>query len=314
MTEETIRHSGGQIWIREYEETLAGIDAEAEEKAYRADPKNAPTDPLGDLENRRVLYPGLSREEQEEMRRKGLPEGVIGRSHPWRPAGLFYTMLRTVIPYGIRGFLYYQGESDAPHADLYEGMLKGLIRLWRREWGEELPFLMVQLAPFESWLVEKGENYPILREAQQRVADTEPGVWLASIGDAGMRWDIHPKRKRPVGKRLALLALGHVYGENVKCDAPRPVSLTMREREAVLAFSDAEVLSGRGEKVNALEIRSDGKKLDDAKYRIQIDGNRLRILFENDPGSLRILFARTPWYEVNLYNEAGIPALPFEKS
>lgn len=75
---------------------------------------------------------------------------VIGPDHPWRPCGLYHTMLAKIVPYTAKGVLWYQGESDAIHAEIYDEVLSTLIRNWRDLWREELPFLLVQLAPFEA--------------------------------------------------------------------------------------------------------------------------------------------------------------------
>lgn len=312
MTEEAILASGGEPWLTDYAEALAGVDIQAESQTYRENPANAYTDPFHDAENSRVLYPGLSREQQEKMLAEGLPEGVIGASHPWRPAGVFYTMLRKVTPYSVRGVLFYQGESDAPHADLYERMLTGLIRLWRKEWGADLPFLLVQLAPFERWIVESGEHYPELRRAQERVSQKIPGVWLASSGDAGMHWDIHPKQKRKIGERLALLAEKHVYGEDILCDAPHVCDAYQTDSGIILSFTNTTGLSVKGERINALQLIASGSPLPEESYRTELSGNTVRIRLSEAREVSEIRFAQTPYYEINLYNEAGIPALPFQ--
>ena len=314
MTEEAIMDAGGERWIRDYQEGLDRIDAVKEAQDYRADPANAPSDPFADEEGNRVMYPGISREEQEKIVSSDSQDMVIGTCHPWRPTGLFYTMLRKIIPYTVKGIIYYQGESDDLHAELYEKMLTGLIRLWRKEWGEELPFLMVQLAPFESWFDCSGKRFPEVRAAQQAVADREPGVWLASNGDAGMRYDIHPKRKRPAGERLALLALGHVYGGNVVCDAPVFDYAEWEGKTIVLHFANVRRFCLRGDKINALKVESDGKELDAAAYSAEIREDLIRITPEKGSRGqkVRISFAETPFYEINLFNEAGLPVLPFD--
>ena len=78
----------------------------------------------------------------------------------------------------------------------------------------------MQLAPLERWQDSDGSRYALIRAAQQQAADTVPGVGMAVISDVGMRWDIHPKKKQPVGYRLALQACRRVYGEDILCEAP----------------------------------------------------------------------------------------------
>ncbi len=149
------------------------------------------------------------------------PQPPVGHKSLNRPGGLFSTMVSPIAGYGLRGILWYQGESDADRAGLYSRLFTATISCWRDAWGEDLPFLFVQLAPFLRWMNSRGEKFPALREAQQSCADEIPGVWMASVMDAGMRDDIHPKDKQPVGRRLALLALAYMYNADVPCESPR---------------------------------------------------------------------------------------------
>ena len=139
-----------------------------------------------------------------------------------RPSGLYHTMLSTLIPYSLKGVIWYQGESDCGgRAKTYDKLLGGLINDWRKEWDDNFPFIIVQLAPFGKWLACGNDDYRIVRQMQQKVADEVDDVYMASIMDIGSYYDIHPKEKMEVGRRLGLLARGHVYGEDILCDAPR---------------------------------------------------------------------------------------------
>ena len=230
-------------------------------------------------------------------------DGVIGPLHPCRPCALYHLMLEKAAPYTAKGVIWYQGESDSPHADIYDVVLSSMIRAWRRLWCEELPFLVVQLAPFEAWLGESGETYPTLRACQQRVAERVPGVYLCSSGDAGMPWDIHPKHKRPIGERLALLARGHVYGEDILCDAPVLKAVHREGSRVILSFEHGDGLVIRGDLLNALRVNG---QVCPAK----VEGECLVIDLPMAK-HWKIEFAWQGYYEVNLYNAAGIPALPF---
>ena len=111
-----------------------------------------------------------------------------------RPAGLYRSMVCQVAPYGARGVLWYQGEADDERAELYHRIFPALIRSWRDLWGEELPFLFVQLAPFERWMACRGDRYPEVRSAQQWVADNVPNTAMAVITDCGSRWTSTPRK------------------------------------------------------------------------------------------------------------------------
>lgn len=312
MSEKSIRKAG-ESWLTEYEEGVKTLDLTAYAQGYRCNPMNDRTNPF--MEFNEIALRGVNREQQLAMMSQmpPMPETVLGPMDAWRPAGLYETMLKKLVPYGIRGFLFYQGESDDPKAELYQNMLTTLIEDWRGLWKEELPFLFVQLAPFEVWLAVEAMDYPTLREAQEQVAKNVPSAWMASTGDVGCRYDIHPKNKRPVGERLALLAKGHVYGEDISCDAPEAESAGRIGNIVEVLFKHAEALQCAEEKINAVQIYIGEQEIADTEYELQISGNKLIISWKSElPGQLRIAFARTNYYQVNLYNEANIPVKPFE--
>lgn len=329
----------GAIWQEEYETGLANIrDLKAAEAAYENNPICDRTRAFSDPFMDRMLY-GLSREELEMFSMKmNDPSGAdfeffnqIGPWSEWRPSGLYHTMLEHVSPYTVRGVLWYQGESDDIHADLYESMLTGLIRCWRSLWGEELPFIIVQLAPYGEMMPPGGKFYPILRCAQENVSKSEPSVYMAVTGDVGHDFDIHPKEKQPVGRRMALLARGHVYGEDILCEAPAVADVVRTGSEIKITFDHADGgLTLKGDTVNALAIRVDGAQaqIPADHYSARIEGTQMIIRFDEDvlkdestmkgddvqtdDAAVVVEFARTPYFEVNVYNASDIPVRPFE--
>ena len=304
MDEAYLRNTPGEVWFTDHAQRLTLMDQDDYQRWYLSEPKNIQNHPIpGDYPD--ILYPGWTLEAQHRFMAepKSRYDGVIGPLDPWRPCALYHLMLKQVAPYAARGVIWYQGESDHPHAEIYDGVLTSMIRCWRDLWRDELPFLMVQLAPFEAWLGETGEKYPTLRACQQRVADSVPNVYLCANGDAGMRWDIHPKCKKPVGQRLALLALGHVYGKEMLCEAPRLKQVRREGSEAVLEFDHSEGLHIVGDALPDLRVNGQ-------HCPARIEGETLAIAL---PMADRwaIEYAWSPYYEVNLYNGAGIPTLPF---
>lgn len=149
-------------------------------------------------------------------------------------------MVQPLIPFTFKGILWYQGESDSAHPEVYEGMFRQNIHRLRRDFGTELSVLFVQLAPFGQWLNSTGTQYPILRAAQERVANQMPNTWMATSGDVGMEWDIHPKHKRKIGERLCLLALGHIYEKQLLCDAPIKEQCNRYRNELHVRFKYAD--------------------------------------------------------------------------
>lgn len=277
----------------------------------------------------------LSQISQAELLREGPGDKC-------EPGSLYTNMVKEIEGYGVRGVIWYQGESDENKAELYSVLFPAMIDCWRNAWKKRnpaqhtLPFLYAQIAPYGIWMNNGSENYPELRRRQEMVADSCPDVYMASISDVGNVYDIHPKEKRPVGHRLALLARKYVYGETaLLADAPRAVearkegdTLTVHfqngeglhivpgDFSAFNGFSLAEispefrppVLGG----VCGLEVLADGKPVSHGECRA--NGEDLKITGEEIAGAktLTIRFARTPFYQVNLYNATEIPAFPFE--
>ena len=322
MDRETLMHCG-PVWLREYEENLEKIeDPDAAKEAYFNNPMDV-SHPF-DNEFRTRMMRGLTLEETQELFAMFAAGDnpivpVIGPWHEWRPLGLYEYMLKTIFPFTMRGVIFYQGECDEEHPDIYADMLEGLVSCWRKGFRDELPFIMTQLAPFGEWsdgFLSGGKYYPILREQQQKAAESISGVYLASTSDCGHFFDIHPKRKHPVGERLALLARGHVYGDRILCEAPMGKSLEREGNSLIITCSGAEGgLYIRGDKLNELCVETDEEKvLREDEYTVSVRGERIELLFPEGlhENGYRVKYARTPFYEVNIYNMAGIPMKPFE--
>ena len=134
-------------------------------------------------------------------------------------------MIAPLAPYAIKGVIWYQGESNAGstrRAQLYREQFPDLIRNWRRVWQEgDFPFLLVQLAPFMAIEKNPGESdWALLREAQLHSTQVLPNVGMAVITDVGEQRDIHPKKKKPVGERLALAARALAYHQPIEYSGP----------------------------------------------------------------------------------------------
>lgn len=171
--------------------------------------------------------------------------------------------------------------------------------------------MFVQIAPFEQWLNSSGKQYPVLRAAQERVAKEMPDTWMAASGDVGMQWDIHPKHKRKIGERLCLLALGHIYGRQLLCDAPVMTKCSRQTNSLCIQFNYADGLHIKGEHLNALTVSAGHQPI--IPEHTAIRGNELVLSFDNLPqNDIDLEFAQTPFFEVNLCNGADIPAIPFK--
>lgn len=248
----------------------------------------------------------------------------MGPKYERRPCGLYESMLKPIVPYAIRGVIWYQGETDGDcHPETYKTLFPALIKNWRQLWDEELPFLFVQLAPFGQWMASVGELYTQIWAAQQYTADTVQKTGMAVITDVGMKYDIHPKKKQPVGHRLALLAENKIYGIDVLCEAPLLKNIHIQDKKLVLIFENvgkglylAERLpygqiAGK-DKFGGLQIFQDGCRINDAKLEVKTENNEVIICGEEIKANVEteVRIAQTGWYLVNLYNSADIPAAP----
>lgn len=317
IKEEYLEEKGVNEWVIDYQKGLESLDLKAYEKCLMENPHLLRNNHLEDSFTK-YMMPERTLQEQQKILRQGEEERekypllhVIGPKSPYRPSGLYHSMLEHILPYTIRGFIFYQGESDDEKSEIYHKVLAKLIQCWRDAWQEELPFLMVQLAPFRKWLESTGEKYPILREKQQQVADTIEEVYIASIMDSGMEWDIHPKNKEPVGKRLALLARSKVYGEKILCEAPYGSKAILSKNNIIIEMENiGEGLDVLGETILGFEVLYNGKSLNEIQAKIEHNNIVLYGEFENK-GEYTIRFAYVDYIKVNLYNSAGLPARPF---
>lgn len=229
------------------------------------------------------------------------------------PCCLYEHMVKRIAPYTARGVLWYQGESDDVDGrqELYKEMLKAVISDWRKCWNdEELSFLTVQLPGWESWLDLENHDYITIRKGQEDAVKETSHTYLCSISDAGEPLDIHPKDKKIVGERLALLARGMVYGKDILCNAPVPDKIEIEDEKVILSFQNAgNGLYIKGESLNAAKVLINGMAVD---FQSKTEGAGLILILNEKAGKdIRVEFAQQKWYQVNLYNEAGIPAIPF---
>ena len=254
---------------------------------------------------------------QKEWEAAGKPEGKqphppMSPSHPHRPATLYNGMIAPIKPYGIRGAIWYQGESNVGRAEEYSLLFPKMIEDWRRVWGQgDFPFYFVHLANF---LERKPEPTPdsdwaALREAQLAALDLpNTGVALAiDIGDAA---DIHPKNKQDVGKRLALNALNQDYGKKVTYKGPTFKSAVVKDGNVAVSFTDAKGLKTcDGGPVKGFALAgADGRFV---WAEATIKGKKVVVSADGVAEPAHILYAWQDNPEVNLYNGADLPAVPF---
>jgi sialate O-acetylesterase len=221
-------------------------------------------------------------------------------------------MIAPLLPYGIKGAIWYQGESNAGAAYLYRKLFPLMIKNWRddRKRGD-FPFLFVQLAPWQGVVPEPQESaWAELREAQLLTALNLPRTAMAVITDVGDPKDIHPRNKEPVGGRLALAARALAYGEQIEFSGPVYDSMEVVNNTAVLRFKHAgQGLEARGGPLKGFTIASEDRRFYNAEAEIK-DG-KVIVWSEKveKPVAVRYGWANCP--VVNLWNKDGLPASPF---
>jgi sialate O-acetylesterase len=217
-----------------------------------------------------------------------------------------------VIPYGIRGAIWYQGETNAGRAYQYRTLFPAMIEAWRAEWKEgDFPFYFVQLANFMDTKPSPSDSaWAELREAQSMTLKL-PNTGEAVIIDIGEARDIHPKNKQDVGKRLALWALAKTYGKEVVFSGPTYKSLEIDGGKAILTFDSlgGGLVAKGGDELKGFAIAGSDKKFVWATARI--DGDKIVVSSSDVPHPVAVRYAWADNPACNLYNKADLPASPF---
>lgn len=244
------------------------------------------------------------------------PEGyspfVPGPKAAVRPAGLYQQILCHVAPYAVRGVIWYQGEDDDAREwhEFYDESMKTLINSWRKLWKEQLPFLQVELAPLDEGLG-KALHYAVIREKQRAAMDALDQVHNVCILDAGDAHNIHVRKKRPVGERLALLAEKYVYHMDVAADSPRLSDARRKGDTVELRFRFAEDgLVWKPDPDVSLRVEADGVSVT-PEVSAQGDAMRLRCPAFAGAGKISIRYDEENYCVAGLFNSAGLPAFAF---
>jgi len=277
---------------------------------------------------------------------KQVAQGKLPVNIPKRPSELpathhgmtkiFNAVINPLIPYGIRGAIWYQGESSWGHGPKYFYMKKGLIEGWRTLWnqppssarnmqGRDFSFYTVQLANLHKYnpKPEGGDGYARIREAQRRCLELKNNG-IAVIHDIGNPTDIHPTNKQDVGLRLALWALTKDYGRDLVYSGPLYDRIEIKGNEAHIHFTctGSGLMAGKKNgleptkevkaKIEGFAIAGSDKKWQWADARIAADGKTLIVTSDevSAPAAVRYAYRWNPM-KSNLYNKEGLPAAPF---
>ncbi|MFV0468600.1 MAG: sialate O-acetylesterase [Dysgonomonas sp.] len=227
------------------------------------------------------------------------------------PSALFNGMINPIIPYKIKGVIWYQGEANENKPDQYRDLFPLLINDWRQKWGYSFPFYFVQLANYKLRnSVPEESNWAELRDAQKlalHLNDTGMAVSI-DIGDAN---DVHPKNKQDVGKRLSLIARANTYNEPIEYTGPVYHSYTIEGNtcRVLFAHTSGGLVTPSNEKLTGFSIAGPDHKFYWGDAKIEGDEVVVSSPYVIFPCAVRYGWANNP--ECNLYNGAGLPASPF---
>jgi len=312
-----------EVWIRE--------DVLASNPGYRRDIIGAYSEQF------KRAQPDIDAWEKEKAEAESAKKPFKKRyPGPWKPSELYNGMIAPLIPYAIKGAIWYQGESNADRAHQYRMLMADMISNWRHDWKQgNFTFLQVQLAPFKAYKPQPGESdWAELRESQVHVSKVLPNAGVAVITDVGEEKDIHPKKKEPVGARLALAACRIAYGERVPCCGPTFRSMKVKDGQAILSFDhiggglEALALTPRAGDTNArpalLYDAETGRLLqplqgfsicgEDHKFvwaDARIVGDKVVVSSDQVANPVAVRYGWADFPVVNLWNRDGLPASPF---
>jgi len=232
----------------------------------------------------------------------------ILKQNPNVPTVLYNAMIHPIIPYGIKGAIWYQGESNVGRDQQYNQLFPLLIKDWRQRWGSQFPFYYVQIAPFKYGGGNKNQSQKI-RESQRKALRTQNTGMVVTM-DIGNHNNIHPGNKQDVGKRLASLALANNYGKDIIASGPNYKSNTIDGNSIIVEFENIgsglmSVESG----LSGFELAGKNGIFKPAKAIIK--GNHLVIKSNEVISPIHVRYAWSDTSHATLFNKEGLPASTF---
>ncbi len=228
--------------------------------------------------------------------------------HPYEPSYLFSAGIRPLGSPDIAGAIWYQGESNAHNTDLHAKLFPLLIESWRREFRQPgLPFCFVQLSSINR------PSWPTFRDSQRRLANEIDGVYMAVSSDHGNPTDVHPRNKRPVGKRVARQVLHNVYGfKSVVPSGPVPVkAVADRNGKVTVSFDYAEGLTTSNGKEPAIFETAETEGVYFQATAV-IEGNTVVLTSDRVKNPRLVRYGWQPYTTSNLINADSLPATTFK--
>ncbi len=265
--------------------------------------------PIESWIDRQTLESGFPDINLDHLSAERLPE-----KSQYLGATLFNGMVHPVIPFTIRGWIWYQGESNRGAEDMYRRLQPAYASMMRRYWNNDsMPFYFVQIAPYAFQGRPDGETASRLMEAQWKSMEDIPHCGMATTLDIGDEFCIHPPKKREVGQRLALMALKDVYDIDLPfAHAPTFKSFYVKDDTVIVSFHDC--YGGIGpinRDIGGFELAGEDRVFYPAIARVCKDRVTISVTSENVPHPIAVRYAFHNYAPATLFNLVGIPVAPF---
>lgn len=240
------------------------------------------------------------------------PFEPIGPKHHKRPCGLYYTMLKRVIPYSIKGVIWYQGEGNAERGEQYKILFPALIKQWRKDFNKKsLPFYFVQLTNYDHPFWQDHPYWAEIREAQLYTWNIVKNTAMVVSIDQGEKNNLHPIFKQPIGERLALCVLNQTYNKK-ELVFSGPIFRKKKIRGSQIELYFNYIHSGLDSKncnLSGFMISGSDYKFVEAKAKIV--NNKVIVWSDLVDKPIAVRYGWKNWTTANLYNKEGFPASPF---
>lgn len=261
------------------------------------------------LENNNLPVWIRDRAKQNIGMSNSVPCDELGKNHAFKPGFVFESGILSIKDIQIKGFICYQGESNAQEEDRvseYEALFQLMVSDYRKLWNNKnLPVYFAQLSSIDT-IKYKGHLWPEFRNEQRKIALNTPNVWMAVTSDIGERNDVHPRNKRTVGERLSLLALNHTYGIDNNGDTPMPIKASYKNNKIIISFNKKDKLITQPYNTPLSGFSLDKNRFVDA----QLSKNKIIIASKSKPKY--VYYGWCPFSTGNLYNDNMIPSSTFK--
>lgn len=240
---------------------------------------------------------------ERAARNSSLSKSKLQR-HPYEPAYIFEAGVQQLAGLPVAGVIWYQGESNAHNPEHYRNAFPMLVQSWRTAFmNTEMPFYFAQLSSLNR------PSWPHFRAMQAQFTDLIPNIGMVVTSDLGDSLNVHPVRKKEIGKRFAALALNGQYGSDIACNGPVPRTAIQKNSEIVIEFDHAEILKSSDDRLlREIEACSEDGIFFPVHAEIQKNTIRIKKINKNTE---KVRYGWKPYSRGNLVNEIGLPASTF---